>query len=280
MHKKSFLQIKQYLSQQVVLEDITLSKESTKRFSDRVENYIRYRPTYPKDLISVLRKELMLSEDSIIADIGSGTGIFTKLLLKIGCQVFAVEPNDEMREAAEKTLGWYPNFVSVKGQAEKTTLERRSIDLITVAQSFHWFNLEDTQHEFKRILKTTGHLAVVYNTRKIEKSPFMAAYDKLLVKYCPEYEGVAKQYISLQQVKDFSGTDDVKLYKCNNYQIFDLEGLKGRLLSSSYTPKEHHVGFKLLMEGLEKLFEKYQENGKVQFLYETKMFYCKPNFPV
>ncbi|NPE09605.1 MAG: class I SAM-dependent methyltransferase [Asgard group archaeon] len=256
-----------------------MSREPTKRFSDRVENYIRYRPTYPKELISEMKKQRLLSEDSVIADVGSGTGIFTKLLLKTGNIVYAVEPNDEMRGAAEKILGWYPNFISVNGQAEATTLQRRSVDLITVAQSFHWFNQEETKWEFKRILKPTGRLALVYNSRQIERSPFMIDYDRMLVKYCIEYEGIAKQYINLKMAKDFFGTTEVTRFVCNNYQIFNFDGLKGRLLSSSYTLKEHEDGYQLLMDKLEALFEKHQENDQVQFLYLTEMFYGKPVFP-
>jgi ubiquinone/menaquinone biosynthesis C-methylase UbiE len=256
-----------------------LSREPTKRFSDRVENYIKYRPSYPKELISEMKKQQLLFEDSVIADIGSGTGIFTKLLLKTGNKVYAVEPNDDMREAAEKILGWYPNFVSVNGQAEATTLGRRSVDLITVAQSFHWFNQEETKREFKRILKPTGILALVYNSRQIDRSPFMVDYDRLLVKYCPEYEGIAKQYIDLKDAKNFFGTTEVTHFVCNNFQIFNFDGLKGRLLSSSYSLREHEDGFPLLMDSLKQLYEKHQENGQVQFLYLTEMFYGNPVFP-
>ncbi|MBY8995835.1 MAG: class I SAM-dependent methyltransferase [Candidatus Heimdallarchaeota archaeon] len=255
-----------------------MSREPTERFSDRVENYSKYRPTYPKELINELKRAQLLSEDSVIADVGSGTGIFTKLLLRTGCTVYAVEPNDEMRLAAESNLNWYPNFVSINGQAEATTLEKRSVDLIMVAQSFHWFNAEETKWEFKRILKPTGNLALVYNSRQIEHTPFMRGYDQLLKKYCPEYEGIAQQYINLQQAKDFFGTEKVTHFVCNNFQIFNFDGLKGRLLSSSYTPKEDQVGFPLLLEGLEALFEKHQENDQVQFIYLTEMFYGKPVF--
>jgi SAM-dependent methyltransferase len=241
-----------------------LSRNPTGRFSDRVENYIRYRPTYPKELISELKKEQLISEESVIADIGT---------------VYAVEPNDEMREAAEKILGWYPNYISINGQAEATTLERRSIDLITVAQAFHWFNFEETKREFNRILKPKGSLVLVYNSRQIDRSPFMTEYDRMLKKFCPEYEGIAQQYINLKMAKDFFGTEEVTRFVCNNFQIFNFEGLKGRLLSSSYTPKEHQVGYQLLLDSLEALFEKHQENDQVQFTYETEMFYGKPVFP-
>jgi len=255
-----------------------LSKNPTGRFSNRVENYIRYRPTYPKELISVLKKEQLISEDSVIADIGSGTGIFTKLLLKAGCTVYAIEPNDEMREAAEKILGWYPNFISINGQAEATTLGRRSVDLIAAAQAFHWFNAKETKREFKRILKPTGNLVLVYNTRQIERTPFMKGYDQLLKKYCPEYEGIAQQYINFQQAKDFFGTEEVSHFVCNNFQIFNFDGLKGRLLSSSYTPKEDQVGYQLLLYGLERLIEMHQVNGQVLFTFETELFYGIPVF--
>jgi len=256
-----------------------LSRNPAERFSDRVENYIRYRPSYPKELISVLMREQLISEDSVVADVGSGTGIFTKLLLRAGCTVYAVEPNDEMREAAEKILGWYPNFVSINGQAEATTLKSRSVDLITVAQAFHWFNIEETKREFKRILRSTGSFVLVWNTRQTERTSFMSEYDRLLTKYCPEYEGVAHRNVSQASVMSFYGIEEVTRFVCNNFQIFNLEGLKGRLLSSSYAPKEHQEGFQPLMVSLEGLFEKHQENGQVQFLYETEMFYGKPVFP-
>ncbi len=124
-----------------------MCKDSTKRFSDRVENYVKYRPSYPINLINHLKKKGIVTTGQKIADIGSGTGIFSKLLLNTENNVYAVEPNKEMRIAAEKSLQNKLNFISINGSAEDTTLKENSIDIITAAQSFHWFDLQKAKKE-------------------------------------------------------------------------------------------------------------------------------------
>src|SRR5258708_9080998 len=142
-------------------------KTSTSRFSDRVEDYVKYRPRYPQQIIEVLENKIELNVGSVVADIGSGTGISTGLFLNNGNKVFAVEPNKEMREAAESIYLKESNFISVNGTAEKSNLEERSIDIIFSAQAFHWFNARETKNEFNRILKPNGHIVLVWNIRKM-----------------------------------------------------------------------------------------------------------------
>src|SRR5215469_5965610 len=131
--------------------------DSTKRFSNRVENYTKYRPSYPKEeMLVLLSGECGLTSASVIADVGSGTGIMTRIFLENGNQVFAVEPNPEMRHAAEQVLAAYPRFVSVPATAEATTLPAETADFVVAAQAFHWFDRERVRREFVRILKPGG----------------------------------------------------------------------------------------------------------------------------
>ena len=250
-----------------------MSKDSTKRFSDRVKNYIKYRPSYPIKLIDHLRKNKIITIDQNFADIGSGTGIFSKLLLNTDNRVYAVEPNKEMRLAAEKSLQNKPNFISVDGSAENTTLKENSIDIITAAQSFHWFDLKNAKKEFLRILKPNGFIVLIWNVRNSEGSPFLIGYEKLLNAHCPDYLLVNHMNIGLEKIMHFINPKKFQKFSFQNMQTFDFEGLKGRLKSSSYTPTEKQPEYPMLMEDLEKLFKKFQLNGNVQFLYNSEMYF-------
>ena len=140
-----------------------------KRFSSRVENYIKYRPNYPSKIIDFFIDNKLLSKKSVVADIGSGTGILSELFLKNGNKVYGVEPNNEMRKAAEIFLQKYPNFISIDGSAEETRLQEESVDLITAGQAFHWFNTKEAKKEFKRILKSDGSVTLIWNNRRLAK---------------------------------------------------------------------------------------------------------------
>ena len=204
-----------------------------------------------------------------------GLFFFTKLLIESGSQVFGVEPNKEMRDAAEDFLREFPNFTSVDGTAEITNLEDTSVDFISVAQAFHWFDREKTRKEFLRILKPDGYLALIWNNRIKEGIPFQMEYNDLLIKYCPGHEKTNHYKITDDQIAEFYGNTDVKVFRCTNYQVFDFEGLKGRLLSSSYTPKENDSNYQPLLTALEELFDKYQVKGQVKMEYKTKIYYGK-----
>lgn len=244
--------------------------DPTQRFSNRVENYIRYRPGYPEEIIPILEKEAGLTPTSVIADIGSGTGISAGLFLKYGNTVYAVEPNDAMRGAAESLLQQYPDFHSIAGTADATTLDAHSIDLVVAAQAFHWFNPPEARREFARILKPGDKVTLIWNRRKENETLFLASYEALLRQYGTDYEQVRHANINEQVLDTF-----FESYKKNvvyNEQLFDFEGLKGRLLSSSYAPAEGHPNHEPMLEQLKIIFEEYKENGQVRFVYDTEIY--------
>ena len=249
--------------------------ESTKRFSSRVDDYVRYRPTYPAGVLETLRQECGLATTHEIADIGSGTGLLSQLLLRNGNRVYAVEPNREMRHAAEQLLGTQSQFVSVDGTAEATTLAADSVDFVCAGQAFHWFEPTATRREFARILQPTGWVVLVWNYRRIETTPMMQAYEEIVKRYSDDYEDVSHHRPEFDDanVRSFFGSQGCKLAVHYNEQRFDFAGLRGRLLSSSYAPEVGHPNHAPMLADLQALFEQYQQQGQVTFEYDTKVYY-------
>src|ERR1017187_3540780 len=245
----------------------------TLRCSGRVENYVKYRPGYPTGVVDTLAKECGLKPNSVVADIGSGTGILSELFLKNGSRVFGVEPNREMREAGEQLLGKYPDFTSVNGTAEATTLTDHSVDFVTAGQAFHWFDRERAKKEFARILKPNGWVALIWNERLTDTAPFLRAYEDLLQHYCTDYAAVDHRNIDTDAITAFFAPQPFTLRKFENRQIFDFDGLKGRLLSSSYTPEPDHPRYQPMLDALHGLFDKHQISGKVSFDYVTLLYF-------
>jgi len=252
-----------------------MTHDSTSRFSNRVDNYVKYRPGYPPQVLDYLQKQCHLTADSVIADIGSGTGIFTDLLLKHDYTVYAVEPNEAMRHAAEKTLKHYPKFHSVNGVADATTLPDRSADLIVCAQAFHWFNTPETKMEFKRILAPYGHAALIWNNRCIDADDFAISYELLLKQQSNDYERVNHQNLTETDFVNFFRDGKYKLVKFPNLQVFNLEQLTGRAFSSSYLPAQDSIAGQALSIQLKDIFDQYQTNGTVMFRYETEIYLGK-----
>ena len=246
-------------------------KSSTTRFSDRVEDYIKYRPHYPQQIIEILTNKAGLNHNSIIADIGSGTGISSSLFLKNRNRLYAIEPNKEMRESAELFFLKDENFISVNGTAEQTNLKEHSIDIIFCAQAFHWFNKRETKIEFNRILRKDGHIVLVWNVRK-EKSDFQKGYEMILGSI-PEYKNVNHRNIAEGEIIDFFSPGIMYKESVPNFQLFNLDGLKGRLKSSSYCPKEGDE-YKKLMQEVNDLFYKFEKDRIVKFEYETDIYWC------
>jgi SAM-dependent methyltransferase len=244
----------------------------TQRFTSRVENYIKYRPSYPKDVIETLKTECGLTADSIIADVGSGTGILSEIFLRNGNTVYGVEPNREMREAGERLLAGYPNFRSVAGRAEATTLNDDSADFVTAGQAFHWFDRAAAKAEFTRILKFEGWVVLIWNERLVT-TPFLVEYEKLLKSFSGDYEQVDHRRIDLDVMRDFFGSDRFRLERFRNIQMFDYDGLKGRLVSSSYSPEPGHPNYEPMIEELKRIFQNYQKDGKVTVEYETLVYF-------
>ncbi len=244
----------------------------TQRFSNRVDNYIRYRPSYPREVVELLRAECGLTSSAIVADIGSGTGKLTELLLPHAKQVFAIEPNQEMREAGERLLKAHPNFTSVNGTAEATTLSDRSVDLIVAGQAFHWFDRERTKAEFQRILKPGGYVALIWNDRQVDSTPFLVAYEALLRSLGTDYEQVNHRNIDAGKLRQFFGCSP-QTRSFPYEQPFDFAGLKGRLLSSSYAPAEGEPGCEVMLAKLRTIFDAHQQDGQVAFRYDTVVYF-------
>jgi len=242
-------------------------EDPKKRFSSRVENYIKYRPNYPQEIIDFLKEKGILLKDSIIVDIGSGTGILSEMFLKEGNTVYGVEPNLDMRKAGEKLLEKYRNFTSIEGSAESTGLEDKSVDIIAVGQAFHWFNLEQAKMEFKRILRPEGTVIIVWNNRRKSGNTFSGDYEKLMRKYGTDYNLVRK---SETKIEDFFIYKKKMFY---NYQKLDHSGLKGRFLSASYIPLEKGPKFNEMIRELKKVFKENQKNGFIILEYDTEVNY-------
>jgi len=244
--------------------------DSIHRFSSRVETYVRFRPSYPQQIIETLEHDCGFTRDSIVADIASGTGIFTKLLLEHGNRVFGVEPNAEMRRAGEEFLSTYPKFTSVTGTAEATTLEPRSVDFVAAAQAGHWFDRQKSRQEFGRILKPSGWAVLVWNGRKTESTPFLRDYEDLLLRYGTDYNEVRHEHTVVGEFFDPLPFQE-RIFDLQ--QIFDYSGVEGRLLSSSYAPGPGHANHTPMLRELRGIFDRHQQGGKVSIEYATRMFY-------
>lgn len=244
---------------------------STTRFSNRVNDYVKYRPGYPAQIIDYLQEQYHLTTDKLIADIGAGTGISTALFLSAGYRVIAVEPNDAMREKSEELLGNWPGFKAQNGTAEDTGLATESVDAVIAGQAFHWFDAKKTRPEFERILKPGGIVALIWNERRTG-SPFEKDYDQLIIKHGKDYVQVDHRNIDAEHIGAFFNPHPFQLKTFYNEQIFDFDGLKGRLSSSSYMPTKDDDGYEPMITDLQALFDKYQQNGAIIIQYDTNVY--------
>ena len=244
----------------------------TQRFSDRVADYVKYRPDYPEALFVHLVEQYGLTSAHTVADIGAGTGLLSRHFLDNGNQVYGVEPNQNMRSAAERLLHDYPQFVSIDGQAEATTLTARSVDWVVAGQAFHWFDREKAAREFDRILRPGGRIALVWNDR-LDSDPFHQAYEEFLQTHCPDYKRVNHRRVTAEMLVTAFAPRSMTMATFANAQVFDFDGLKGRLLSCSYAPKANTAGYGAMLTELKRLFEQYSQNDKLSFRYQTKLFY-------
>jgi SAM-dependent methyltransferase len=247
--------------------------DSKQRFSNRVADYVRYRPGYPSALLDVVRAECGLQTDHQIADIGSGTGILSKLFLANGNFVWGVEPNREMSDAGAEFLARYANFARVSGSAEATTLADGCVDFVIVGQAFHWFEPVAARHEFLRILKPNGWVLVIWNDRRISETAFGRAYEDLLVRYGTDYQRVKEAYPELPDMENFFGIGNFRKCELPNSQEFDFDSLAGRVRSSSYAPQEGDRKFEPMMAALGALFDASQKSGKVRMDYTTQIYF-------
>jgi SAM-dependent methyltransferase len=249
--------------------------DAKQRFSSRVADYIRYRPSYPPALLDLLAKECPLRREHVIADIGSGTGLLSKLFLDHGNRLYGVEPNAEMRAGGEEFLRGYNNFTSVNGSAEATTLPNANMDFITVGQAFHWFDVPAAEREFRRILKPGGWVVVVWQDRRMEETAFAREYESLLERFGIDYKTVKNAYPEADKILHFFEAGTFQSRDLRNQQVLDWEGLRGRLRSSSYAPTENHANYEPMMAELRRIFDAHQQNGTVRMEYFARVYFGK-----
>lgn len=246
--------------------------DPTRRFSDRAEAYAQYRPSYPPALVAKLAGRARLTANSTVADVGAGTGIFTALLLPLAGRVYAVEPNAAMRAAAEEQFRGNPRFTSVAAPAEATTLPDASVDLVTVAQAFHWFDHQAFRRECVRILRPNGQVGLVWNERLAASSPFMADYERLLKTKARNYDQVKHSLVDEVVIRAFFHPGTFEEIARPNPQSFDLPGIIGRAASSSYVPNVGQAGHQEFMADLTILFQRHAQNGRLVINHSTRLF--------
>ena len=246
--------------------------DSIKRFSNRVENYVKYRPDYPREIVAFLSENCGLIQDSIIADIGCGTGISTRMFLENGNHVLGVEPNVAMRDAAIEYLAAFPLFQPTDGTSDATTLPNASVDFVVAAQAFHWFDPDRARSEFCRILRPGGHIVLIWNERQLDTTPFLIDYEAFLAKYGSDYAIVRHENIAATELTDFFQKDYGSV-TFQNVQVFDFDGLRGRVLSASYMPNETDAIYEEMIDELRITFAKHAENGRIKVFYDTNVYF-------
>lgn len=245
---------------------------STSRFSDRVDDYVRYRPDYPPALLDWLQREQGVDAGWQVADIGAGTGISSKMFLDAGYRVTAVEPNAPMRAAAERWLQAHEDFNAVDGRADASGLPNASVDLVTVAQAFHWFDEEVTRREFARILRPRGLAAIWWNSRRLTGTRFLEGYEALLQTWGTDYTSVAERYADDARMRAWFGDGYRGSASFEHGQRLDFAALRGRLMSSSYAPQAGHPMHEPMLHALRELFDACAEHGTISFDYDTRIF--------
>ena len=247
-------------------------QDSVRRFSNRVQDYVKYRPSYPDAIVPFLERELGFARGSHVVDVGSGTGKLADVFLRAGHRVTAVEPNAGMRAAAEAWLGARVGFTSVDGSAERLPLPAASADAILAGQAFHWFDAARARAEFARVLRPDRGVALIWNNRRTDASDFLRELEALLLRCCPDYPRIGNKHYEEPALRQFFGGRGPERARFDSEQRFDFDGLRGRILSSSYAPltgPAHEV----LMQGLRDLFQRWAVRGQVAFVYDTEVFH-------
>ncbi len=247
--------------------------DTVERFSNRIANYAKYRPAYPSQIVSYLIEKAGLTAASVVADVGCGTGLSTRIFLENGNRVFGVEPNEGMRHTAEECLAEFPGFTTVDGTAEATTLPDHSIDLVVAAQAFHWFDPKKTRSEFKRILKPGGYAVLMWNERQLDTTPFLIEYEQFLLKHATDYAKVRHENVDALRLDEFFQVP-FESAVFPNVQIFDFAGLRGRMFSSSYMPSEDAPVARAMTDELAAIFAKYTRDGRIEVFYDTRVYHA------
>lgn len=252
--------------------------DSTTRFANRVDDYVRGRPGYPLELIAILQREAGLRAGQRIADLGCGTGLSSELFLDRGYSVVGIERQAAMRAAADRRLSSRPGWSSVDGRAEATGLAEASVHWVVAFQAFHWFDPSATRRELLRILVPGGRVALVWNARRATGSPLLEDYERLLERHGRDYRQVGHRGLDVAQLAAFFGTRP-RHARLAQTQPLDLDGLRARLLSSSYVPQVDEPGADAMLSDLDALFARHQTSGEVALEYDVDLWWGELHDP-
>lgn len=244
-------------------------------FSDKVADYVASRPGYPAALFEFLRAEGHLSFGAVVADVGAGTGLLTQGLLAEGCNVIAIEPSTPMRAAADASFAGVPNYRSASGAAESMPVPTASVDLITAAQAFHWFEIEAARTEFLRVLRPLGTVALIWNDR-VHADPVNAALNELFARHGGAKRTALIAHEDRSQVAPFFGaTVPVERTWPHEHQL-DEAGLASLAFSRSYMPDRGTAPGQVVYQQVDELFDRFATGGRIAVRYATVAMVGRP----
>lgn len=250
----------------------SVMSNTLQKFDGLAQDYAVGRPVYSEKFVEALFRDCGFSSDSIVADIGSGTGKFAGQLLERGCTVYGVEPNDDMREKSVEELSGFVWFYPVKGTEAVTSLKDHSIDFVTTAQAFHWFDVIAFAKECRRILKPGGKVFLIWNMRDMSDQLNQEAYE-VYRNFCPDFKGygggVQKDDERIRTFFD----DRYQYIEFTNPLYYSKETFISRSLSGSYSLKEGDARYPEYLKALRNLFEKYQKDGILTMGNDTAVYF-------
>ena len=245
-------------------------QDARQRFTHRVRDYADGRPGYPARVVTVLREQCGLRPGAVVADVGCGTGLLARVFVEAGDVVIGIEPNAEMRSAAAAVFAGEPRFRIVAASAEETGLEDASVDAVVAGQAAHWFDASAAAREFARILRPGGCIALIWNDRHLEATPFLVEYEALIHDYADARPFL---HIDPERVRTLFGAIEPVCTEIDNVQSLDLAALRARVFSSSYMPMRDDPVAREIDRRIEALFERHQQDGRVQMLYRTRIWH-------
>lgn len=251
--------------------------QATERFDNRADAYLRGRPSYPDQIVHQLQQAGALARDTVVVDLGVGTGLSAEPFLRSGYQVIGVEPNEKMRSAGDQYLREYERYRSVAGQAEATTLPAASAGLVIAGQAFHWFDVARVAAEVRRVLKPGGWAALIWNDRQSIGSEFLAGYEKLLLEHGIDYAKVTHRHVDETAIARFFAPAHAMLATFDNPRQLGRGDLLALARSASYLPAPGDHRHASMIAALNALFDVHQRDGNVTMMYRTRMHYARIN---